>query len=618
MENLKPGALSPFNVVVDYQRYISSLAWADHQAPTTTVNEAGTRVTYKDVTLDVEKWILGLRKGLDDLKLDLKECSGGQLLQVTLSEDIPDDMTESLRGYSWLNNGVFTRPHALMEVMMKDPQTEICKKGREGLEWNHPAMHKLMLKLSGLQFPLAILLNALPGQPARISELMDSKIRNSTRGRTLFRAHNNDWLMTRRVKHENQIRRETFIPKKVPPELQEILDYYLLIIRPLEIDLARQLWGDKAAVLYHEYMFVYMGKRMEEEQFSQALKKFSRKYFGCEVGPRAYRQLVVAIARVYLGSEYEIYEDDQEKEGDALAEQAGHSASTRRLHYAAEHGHLVGMTSEVLLRYGHISEAWWQLTRFYPGKSPLLPLQHRRQIRQDAANTSTAFGPQPQPGVPAPAAPNLAALTETLTATLKASIAQMKIELQAGIQAAVAAGCQEMLSRQQPALAPTPLFNQEMKDFLKDTITSAVADAMKDHGGPVQDQRGNAMDEDSIEDLYQPWPMEEENAQGEQHLMIARDTANSAFKPLPPITYLALMLSLPLWPTTLPDAPRKQTACKQPWNVFRQSIPITLTSTSGLLNSEKSLFGHWLERKALSVSYQLVGGKAWPSWYHPS
>ena len=537
------------------------MAWADDQAPTTTVNEAGTKVTYKDVTLDVEKWILGLRKGLEDLRLSLEECSGGQLLPVTLLDDIPDDMTESLRGYSWLNNGVFTKPYALMEVMMKDEKVEICKKGREGLEWNHPAVSKLMLKLSALQFPLAILLNALPGQPARISELMDSKIRNSTRGRTLFRAHNNDWLITRRVKHENQIRREVFIPKKVPPELQQLLDYYLLIVRPLEIDLARLLWGEKTAVLYHEYMFVYMGKRMEEEQFSQALKHFSKKYFGCEVGPRAYRQLVIAIARVYLGSEYEIYEDDQEREeGDALAEQAGHSASTRRLHYAAQHGHLVGMTSDVLLRFGHISEAWWQLTRFHPGKPPILPLRQRRQIRQDAANSSTAFGPQPQPGVAAAAAPNLAALTETLTATLKASIAQMKIELHAEIQTAVAAGCQEILSRQQPNLAPASLFDQETKDFLKGLVTSAVADAMKDYRGPAQNQGGelvgaDSFGADSLEDLYGAWPMEEENPQGNQPLTITRNTANSLFKQLPPMTCPMLLLSLPLWPTMLPNPP---------------------------------------------------------------
>jgi hypothetical protein len=503
LQNLQPGIVSPFNSVVDYQRYVSFLAFSEGQVPTTTINKAGTMVTYKDVTLDIEKWINGLHRGVDDLKAKLASLSGGRLLPVDVGEDIRDDITESARGYGWVDQAVATHPYMMMQMLLSKPKVEICKKGKEGLEFNHPAMRQLMLKLVDFQFQLAILINALCGQPSRITELLDAKIRNSTRERTLFHIHGDDWLVTRRVKHENQIRREVFIPKKVPPALQELLDYYIIVVRPLEIDLARLLWGTEVAVLYHEYLFVYMGKRMEEQQFSQALKVFSKKYFGCEVGPRAYRQLVVAIARIYLGSEYEIYEEDWENEQeDALAEQAGHSANTRRLHYAAEHGRFAGLTSDIFLRFGRMSESWWQLTRFHPTKPALLPIGQRQQIRQDTLLAAPEM--DAQPGNPPVVVPNLGSLTERLTATLTTTIAQMKVELEAGIQASVAAGCTEILSRQLPAPAPPSFLTEETKDFLKDLVKSAVADALKDKGP----ERESLPEEPGVnEDWYYNPPM---------------------------------------------------------------------------------------------------------------
>lgn len=95
-----------------------------------------------------------------------------------------------------------------------------------------------MEKFAKINDNLAVLLHCLPGQPSQASELMDTKIRNSTRPRTCFRKHGELWFVTRRVKYENQIRKEVFIPTKVPPLLQQLLEYYLLLIRPVEVDLA--------------------------------------------------------------------------------------------------------------------------------------------------------------------------------------------------------------------------------------------------------------------------------------------------------------------------------------------------------------------------------------------
>ena len=83
-------------------------------------------------------------------------------------------------------------------------------------------------------------------------------------------------------------------------------------------------------------------------------KTFIDTYCGVPIGIHNYQQIVVEIGRVFLGSEFEI--DEEEK--DVLAEQASHSAHMAQLKYAAEVGHLPSMSSNLLFRYGHVSESW--------------------------------------------------------------------------------------------------------------------------------------------------------------------------------------------------------------------------------------------------------------------
>jgi hypothetical protein len=92
------------------------------------------------------------------------------------------------------------------------------------------------------------------------------------------------------------------------------------------------------------------------------------------MGPRSYRQVCVEIGRVFLGSEMEI------EELDLLAAQMGHSIHMARSHYALEIGHRPGMSSDLVLRYGRISEGWWEVAGFKAGMPPLEPLRSRRKL----------------------------------------------------------------------------------------------------------------------------------------------------------------------------------------------------------------------------------------------
>jgi Superfamily II DNA helicase len=409
-------------------------------------------------------------------------------------------MNQQRRGYSWLDNGSFVKERVLLQILLNDKETELCTKGIGGLIFNTGKMMNILESTSKINMALAILCHCLPGQPSRISEFVEHKIRNSTRPRTFFRLHGSDWLVTRRVKYENLIRLDVFIPSKLPPELQALLDFYLLVVRPLEIDLARQLWGMDVAVLYHEYLWLQYEKRMSENQFSRCFGLVSQELFRCDLTPRPYRQIVVEIARIYLGSEYEIYLEDQE-EDDALAEQAGHSIRQRRGTYAQEIGLLPEISSDLLLRFGHVSEWWWRLTGFLPDASPLLPLNRRQRIRKEMR---TQFSEPPTLQSPATGTSpvQMDKIIEHISAVLTTSLSDMKNNLQDSIQAAVAAGLAEMMSRQPSSFgqcALPPATHQSNSEPRQPTILSSTMLPDEFHSSSLSRNRFTTVLEDHPE-----------------------------------------------------------------------------------------------------------------------
>ena len=75
-----------------------------------------------------------------------------------------------------------------------------------------------------------------------------------------------------------------------------------------------------------------------------------------------------------------------------LSAQRGHSLQVEQVHYAPEVNHLPAMSSDLLLRFGRISDAWWGVGGF-TGVPLLLPLCWRgltEEPRKRGSAPSTA------------------------------------------------------------------------------------------------------------------------------------------------------------------------------------------------------------------------------------
>ena len=265
--------------------------------------------------------------------------------------------------------------------MLKEPGMRLARLGEAGeFRFNVAEVWTFLQKCDAVNEKLALLSFFTAGQTPCVSEFVQHKYANSTRPRTVFRDYHSIWLATRRVKTENIMEKETFIPMKTHPELTKLLERYLLIVRPVEAELVKVVRSDKHYHNFTEFLWTKDCEPISPEAMRKTILQFTTKYFGSPIGTQEYRQICVEIGRVFLGSEFEIREEDM----DALASQAGHSIDMTRLRYAPEVGKIPTMSSDLLGRFARVSEAWWHVAGFRPGYAPMLPLRARQELRAAA------------------------------------------------------------------------------------------------------------------------------------------------------------------------------------------------------------------------------------------
>jgi hypothetical protein len=207
-------------------------------------------------------------------------------------------------------------------------------------------MLKFMADAGEIAENISVLHHVLDCPAPRSAEHLDIKIRNSTTPRTYFFDHGSDMLVTRHKKTDNRTSSTPFIPYYPCPELQAMTRFYLIVVRPVEVKFAEQLWGPGKAQLYSEYLCVAMGSAVEDA-FSEILQRKLYIYADCDgLRSRSWRSLSCAIKREFIPPEYDVEGDFD----DISDEVQGHHTSTAVAFYAGEHGCLPGLTADIRMR----------------------------------------------------------------------------------------------------------------------------------------------------------------------------------------------------------------------------------------------------------------------------
>ena len=392
-KNLDPSLLSPFNAIDEYQRFASALVYRSSAPPNTRTHDEGMKITFKEHTLDVRLWRKALAGLADRVAKNLDELCYHEDFGMKVPEKVPDDWTNFNRSYGWVDNADFMPDRlALLHRMIKDDSLDLARVTSDGkIELKSAAIWKVLDRCATINHDLALLCFFVNSQNTRISEYVEHKLRNSTRPRTCFFEDftKSIWLVTRRLKTKH----ETFIPLKCPPIVSELLIKYCTIVRPVEEHIAFHARGPEARTLYREYLWVQNCAMMSKDTMYNAVPAFLESTINDRIGIHDYRQIVVEMSRIFLGSEYEM----EQEQLDVLAASRGHSEDTARMRYAQEAGHLPGLSSELLLRFGRGSEQWWHVTGFKHGCPPLQSLRTRQGLLAKLAPKSSVSNNSDQP-----------------------------------------------------------------------------------------------------------------------------------------------------------------------------------------------------------------------------
>ena len=363
--------------------------------PTTVVHNDGMTISFREHTLHIASWRHGLAKLATDLEVELDTLCYGDELGLTVPSVVPDDWTDETRGYSWttndLNNFGLLNDNPLLYRLLQDCKRRLAITVNGKLRLNKLAMTSLLEQCGDICKSLFLLVLFTAGQLPRITELGDYKHANSSRGRNMFHHDGAIWFLNQQVKSESLLWKELSIASKTSPRVTKLLEIYFLLVRPVEKALVYHLEEDpkerkRAYWLYAEYMWVHMGVKIAAKDHYSSVADFMRGECEANVGVRSYRQICVEIGRVFLGSEAEI----EAEECDFLALQMGHSLEMARSTYALEAGHLPGMSSDLLLRFGRISEAWLGVIGFKEDTPPLEPLSKRKKRAAEAVTKHQA------------------------------------------------------------------------------------------------------------------------------------------------------------------------------------------------------------------------------------
>ena len=131
----------------------------------------------------------GFRKLFDEVSTLIEEVVLHQDIEIKIPHNLADDMSNTTRGYSWLDNATFTKKqYPILEGYLNDPKQQLCWKGVDGkLHFHAAASSDLMKKTALINRGLSILNDVANALPACSTEFVDHKIHNSWRCRACYR-----------------------------------------------------------------------------------------------------------------------------------------------------------------------------------------------------------------------------------------------------------------------------------------------------------------------------------------------------------------------------------------------------------------------------------------------
>jgi hypothetical protein len=284
---------------------------------------------------------------------------------------LKDDPTKDAKGWSFLedprNKGILPdgRRWMLDRVLETDwlraEFVEVRKKDSK-VVWKTAAVKQYVSKINCFLERLLLVVHLTAGQPARGTEILSLRYRNTVHGhhRSIFIEDGLVSTVTAYHKGYNIVGSTKIIHRYLPKEVSELVVYYLWFILPFWRKLELLAWGDKAPA--SPYLWAKGEGSWDSTRLTGVLKDEAKLHLKTYLNITFYRHAAIAISRVHLKCggfkrDYGVEENNTNK-------QASHTSWIAGTIYARGLEEAPGAVEARRMEYRAISREWHSFLGF--------------------------------------------------------------------------------------------------------------------------------------------------------------------------------------------------------------------------------------------------------------
>ncbi|THV80043.1 hypothetical protein D6D27_08852 [Aureobasidium pullulans] len=376
---LRRGTRSPFEWMFDLRSYGQHLAM--QSAAGGKVSWTGDRLSYGDISLDISQ----LKRMVSLLSYDTRQLLDSCLLfglpTPTISiQSLVDNPSSTEAGFSLVRH---SEARKLLEVeggcwlldqVVRSPDLQLkFFADRTSNTFKLPAVNQYMHSVNHFRTNLAVLCHITSGQPARATELLSIRHRNSYEGeqRGVYLDGGLVNLTTSYYKGSTIEAKAdvNIIQRYLPESVGLVVVRYLWLVLPW-IELLETQCYSRTKVSDHLWPDQLPGYAFDENSFRTRFRQITEKYTGCSgINIPSYRHVAIAISRKYLTAVEQFVDvvDASDEQGDAvdgttpLDAQASHSSYVAQLVYGRDGQAVAGSLPTSRDKFRTVSRAWHSL-----------------------------------------------------------------------------------------------------------------------------------------------------------------------------------------------------------------------------------------------------------------
>jgi hypothetical protein len=239
-----------FNMLFDTQQFVASIILNQPHPPNIAWNADFTKISCSGSILETVRFRSGIQSIIEDTWKLMFSLTGGTKFANKLPESFVDDLPNDTRGYSFLDHGPFVRdPHSFLEYLVNKSRWNVCSyDANQRFSWNIPAVHEILQILGDINKHLSVLCFVLPTMSNRVTQFIDTKLRNLDRPRNLHMLITDMFNLLHYHKMTNLTGLDKCIPAFYPPCLKDLmLEYLCGGMREVDLLLTLVCYGREAA-----------------------------------------------------------------------------------------------------------------------------------------------------------------------------------------------------------------------------------------------------------------------------------------------------------------------------------------------------------------------------------